>query len=58
MSTTVTYFLLKVKEEGNLSLQMACNEFKVTYILEGEGRGEFVSEDGMQRSKGHLQAER
>jgi hypothetical protein len=33
----------KVKGEGNLSAHTACHESDITYILEGEGGGQFVS---------------
>jgi len=43
-------------EGGNLSTKMGCNESEVTYSLEGEGTGEFVSADAMQRIRGRLPA--
>jgi len=33
----------KMKREGNLSALATCNESDVTYKLEGEGGGQFVS---------------
>ena len=44
----------EVKGEGNWSAQIAWEESKVTYILQGEGRGELVSTDRMGRIRGHL----
>src|SRR5258707_942899 len=48
----------EVKGEGNWSAQIAWHESEVTYILRGEGRGELVSADRMERSRGHLHARR
>ena len=38
----------KVKGEGNSSAHAACDESDVTYALQGEGGGQFVSPHRMQ----------
>jgi len=44
--TSLTFW--KVKGEGNLSAHTACNVSDITYLLEGEGGGQFVSPHSMQ----------
>ena len=45
-----------MKGEGNSLVLIASVKSKVTYILEGEDRGEFISPDYMQQIQGHLLA--